>query len=251
MTKRKPLDRFLDALGRLLVNSLRKSVDPGADVLAPDFDALCASVRVGDVILVEGTDWISNSVKYLTQSTWSHAALYCGKRQTETASLEFNHCLVEVNVGDGCVLVPLSKYRGRNLRICRPHLLNYKQCTEVAEFMIAKIGVQYDTRNIVDLARFLCPYPPVPARWRRRMLAIGSGDPTRAICSTLLALAFQRCGHPVLPSPTEAKLRGDTRHSRREAHHIRHHSLYVPRDFDLSPKFDVIKPRGFVDFRGR
>jgi hypothetical protein len=24
--------------------------------------------------------------------------------------------------------------------------------------------------------------------------------------------------------------------------HIRHHSLYTPRDFDLSPFFDIVKP---------
>jgi hypothetical protein len=34
--------------------------------------------------------------------------------------------------------------------------------------------------------------------------------------------------------------------------HNRHHSLYLPRDFDVSPYFDVVKPRlqaGF-DFHG-
>ena len=27
----------------------------------------------------------------------------------------------------------------------------------------------------------------------------------------------------------------------REFHHIRHHSLFTPRDFDLSPYFEVVK----------
>ena len=30
--------------------------------------------------------------------------------------------------------------------------------------------------------------------------------------------------------------------SRREILHIRHHSLYTPRDFDVSPYFAIIKP---------
>jgi hypothetical protein len=37
----------------------------------------------------------------------------------------------------------------------------------------------------------------------------------------------------------------------REIYHIRHHSLFAPRDFDLSPYFRVVKPTledGF-DFR--
>ena len=31
-------------------------------------------------------------------------------------------------------------------------------------------------------------------------------------------------------------------HSQREILHIRHHSLFAPRDFDLSPFFRIIKP---------
>ena len=31
-------------------------------------------------------------------------------------------------------------------------------------------------------------------------------------------------------------------YSRREIMHIRHHSLYTPRDFDLSPYFHIVKP---------
>jgi len=33
-----------------------------------------------------------------------------------------------------------------------------------------------------------------------------------------------------------------------EIHHIRHHSLFVPRDFDLSPYFRIIKPLQNPDF---
>jgi hypothetical protein len=42
------------------------------------------------------------------------------------------------------------------------------------------------------------------------------------------------------------------RSQRREILHIRHHSLYAPRDFDLSPYFQIVKPTietGF-DYRG-
>jgi hypothetical protein len=42
------------------------------------------------------------------------------------------------------------------------------------------------------------------------------------------------------------------RRQREEIYTIRHHSLFSPRDFDLSPYFAVVKPtieRGF-DYRG-
>ena len=31
-------------------------------------------------------------------------------------------------------------------------------------------------------------------------------------------------------------------HARQEILYIRHHSLYAPRDFDISPYFQIIKP---------
>src|SRR5689334_21697563 len=43
-----------------------------------DIDSLRATLRPGDVILVEGSQRVSEVIKYLTQSSWSHAALYVG-----------------------------------------------------------------------------------------------------------------------------------------------------------------------------
>jgi len=110
--------------------------------------------------------------------------------------------------------------------------------------VIARLGLEYDTRNIFDLARYLLPTPPVPVRWRRRLIALGSGEPTRAICSTLIAQAFQHVRYPILPrvernTEPEGQVKGYTA---KEIHHIRHYSLFAPRDFDLSPYFDIIKP---------
>ncbi len=48
-----------------------------------DLRSLAAALRPGDVILVEGESRFSTGVKYLTQSTWSHAALYVGNRLGE------------------------------------------------------------------------------------------------------------------------------------------------------------------------
>ena len=76
------------------------------------------------------------------------------------------------------------------------------------------------------------------------MLARGSGDPTRAICSTLIAQAFEGISYPILPLMTIERVPGgdNAGYIEREILHIRHHSLYTPRDFDVSPYFNVIKP---------
>ena len=49
--------------------------------------------------------------------------------------------------------------------------------------------------------------------------------------------------YPILPRIERA-----SEFSRNEILHIRHHSLFAPRDFDLSPYFSIVKPtieRGF------
>ena len=54
--------------------------------------------------------------------------------------------------------------------------------------------------------RYLMPMP-VPRRWRRRVLALGSGDPTRIICSALIAQAFESVRYPILPKVTRMESR--------------------------------------------
>jgi hypothetical protein len=187
-------------------------------------DLLAATLRPGDVLLVEGLSRFSIAIKYLTQSTWSHSALYIGSWQGQTGML------VEVDVREGVRLVPLSHFFGLQARICRPVKLDESEITELIGYATDRLGYRYDLKNILDLMRYLIPTPPVPNRWRRRMLSLGSGDPTRAICSSLIAQAFQSIRYPILPTIYQETL------------HIRHHSLFVPRDFDLSPYFEVVKP---------
>ena len=114
--------------------------------------------------------------------------------------------------------------------------LNDQDRQRIIDYMVESIGMGYDFKNVIDLARYLIPTPPVPIRWRRRMLSLGSGDPTRVICSTQIAQAFQSVKYPILP------------HVMEEILHMRHHSLFTPRDFDLSPYFKIVKPTIEKDF---
>src|SRR6476620_7028913 len=236
-------DSFLDWFGRKLGERLRREV-PGQEPFVPsDPVALRRGLRPGDVLLVAGSSKLSTAIKYLTQSTWSHAALYVGDALPPTAD-GAPHSLVEVTPVDGCVAVPLSKYERFHTRICRPVGLTDADREDVLSFMLSRLGAQYDMRNIFDLARYLLPTPPVPTRWRRRMIALGSGEPTRTICSTLIAEAFGRVQYPILPSVERVtgETPGISRFRRQEILHIRHYSLYAPADCDLSPYFAIVKP---------
>ena len=237
-------DTILDRIGRFMARRLNSPGSGYRPYTSSDFRTLCRVLRPGDVLLVEGGERISTAIKYLTQSTWSHAAMYVGEMLPHTGSGMSRHRLVEVNLGQGCVSVPLQKYASYNTRICRPVSLRPEEIKAVTTYMIDRIGVKYDHRNIFDLLRYFFPTPPVPVRWRRRMLAIGSGDPTRAICSSMIALAFQSVRYPILPKITITRDRG----VRREILQIRHHALFVPRDFDLSPYFAIVKPHLVAQF---
>jgi hypothetical protein len=215
-----------------------------APFYAPDPEIVRKALQPGDILLVEGNSRLSAVIKYLTQSTWSHAALYIGERPGDTAPNGEPNVLLEAEAGSGVVTVPLSKYVRFDTRICRPVGLNDGSLQQVINYVLKRIGTQYDSQRIVDLARYLFPYPPVPVWFRRRMLSIGSGDPTRAICSTLIAEAFASVHYPILPerASINGKTYGIAPYVQDEMDHIRTYGLYTPRDFDVSPFFAIIKP---------
>jgi hypothetical protein len=237
------LDTVLDRLGRWLARHLSKEASGEEPYVPSDPQALRRTLRPADVVLVAGGSTLSTAIKYLTQSTWSHAAIYVGELPDAETRGE-PHTLIEVNPVEGCVSLPLSTYERYHTRICRPVGLTQDDREEVIDFLVSRLGTQYDMRNILDLMRYLLPTPPVPTRWRRRMIALGSGEPTRAICSTLIAEAFGRVSYPILPRIESVNVpgRGLSKFRRRELLHIRHHSLYAPADFDLSPYFEIVKP---------
>jgi len=227
----------LDGIGRLMARYLEKPVQGYEPFTPSDFAALKATLRPGDVLLVEGNNHVSGIIKYLTQSTWSHAALYVGRIGDRESTDGEPLTLVEANLGEGVIGAPLSKYARFHTRICRPTGLTPDDCARVCAYAAERIGFDYDVKNIVDLLRFLMPLP-VPQRWRRKLISMGSGHPTRIICSALIAQAFDSVRYPILPKISRA----ESESAREELLEIRHSSLYAPRDFDISPYFEVVKP---------
>jgi len=233
------MDWMFDNVGRLIA-WLQKPANQCEPFTGSDSTALRDTLRPGDVLLVEGKGRISGSIKYLTQSTWSHSALYVGPIAGAATDGE-PHVLIEANIDEGVVSAPLSKYLHCQTRICRPVGLSEADCEKVCRYASERIGLGYDFKNVIDLMRCLFPWP-MTQRWRRRSL--GSGDASRIICSSLIAQAFDAVRYPILPKITHV----DTQMGRREVAEIRHSSLYAPRDFDISPYFMVVKPklaRGF------
>src|SRR6185312_11011971 len=108
---------MVDAVGRFLAHYLERA-EQGYEPFTPSNpEALRATLRPGDVLLVEGNNHISGVIKYLTQSTWSHAALYVGPiGERETVEGE-PLVLVEAVLGQGVVGAPLSKYAHFHTRI--------------------------------------------------------------------------------------------------------------------------------------
>jgi hypothetical protein len=210
----------------LLIRHLTKEVERPPQVSGLGYH-WADFIRPGDVILVEGTTRISTAIKYLTQSTWSHAAMVTSASPPE---------IIEADVKNGVVKTGIDKYMKQNVRICRPIDLTPEEINEVIQHAESHIGVSYDIKNLVDLARYLLPTPPVPARFRRQMLTLGSGDPTeKLICSSLIARSFQHIRYPILPIQWWTE-------DRTVISQVRHYSLFMPRDFDLSPYFSVVKP---------
>jgi hypothetical protein len=232
---------MFDSAGRLIAR-LQKPTNHRAPSTVNDLTALRDTLQPGDVLLVEGKGRISGSIKYLTQSTWSHSALYVGPIASPATDGE-PHVLIEANIDEGVVSAPLSKYLHCQTRICRPVGLSDADCEKVCRYASERIGLGYDFKNVIDLMRQLFPWP-LTQSWRRRTITLGSGDASRIICSSLIAQAFDAVRYPILPKIT----RVESETVPREIAEIRHSSLYAPCDFDISPYFMVVKPtlaRGF------
>jgi hypothetical protein len=234
----------LQYLGRRLAAFLAKPRESNSHIPTSPWELLAATLRKGDVVLVEGSSRFASAIKYLTQSTWSHAALYIGDALGAPPPGEAPRVLIDVDVVQGVRTIPLSAFGGLHTRICRPVGLSPAEIDALVDFMLQRRGITYDLKNIFDLARFFIRTPPLPGSMRRQALALGSGEPTKAICSTLLAQAFESVRYPILPEVelVDADTVGGQR-ARKEILHIRHHSLYAPRDFDVSPFFQIVKPR--------
>ena len=226
-----------------------------------DLHNLTKYIQKGDVMLVEGDQRISQVIKYLTQSCWSHAGLYIGdeilnhpgpfrdlavQRYGEAGA---RHLFIEATIEDGVCVAPLDKYIHLNIRVCRPFRIEPEDLQQVLDAAIDHLGFRYDMRNLFDLARYLMPVRLIPTNLGRKALAFGSGSPTETICSAMIARAFQKARFPIVAQTTNAQAddsilgrffeEGDR--AIRQVFSMPDPTLVVPRDYDLSPYFQIVK----------
>lgn len=212
-----------------------------------DFERIQYEIRPCDVILVEGRSRVSKVIKAVTQSPWSHSALYIGRlHDIENPVLRARvtqfydgppdeQLLIESVLGQGTIVTPLSFYNDEHIRLCRPQGISRADAQAVIGFVIGRLGIDYDIRHILDLARFLFPWSILPRRWRSSLFHHQPGTPTRQICSVLIAEAFMSVRFPILPVFKTSENKKVTEVIAKNPR------LYTPSDFDYSPFFEIIK----------
>ncbi len=211
-----------------------------------DFERISYEIKPCDVLLIEGRSRVSDVIKNITQSPWTHSALYIGRiHEIDDPALrkrvEDNYggdpsdqLILEALLGEGTIINNLSKYNDDHVRICRPHGISRNDAKKVCAYAINYIGCGYDVRQLLDLARFMFPYAFLPRRWRSSLFQHNAGLQTRTVCSSLIASAYSSVHFPIMP----------VIHRTEDGHmklFKRNERLYTPRDFDYSPYFDIIK----------
>lgn len=225
-------------------------------------ELLRRTLQPGDILLVEGDQRVSEIIKFLTQSSWSHAAIYVGDAFPDDTEHErtlrerrfgedAKHLLIEALLEEGVIASPVTKYADYNLRICRPIGLQSEDLSSIVREVRAQLGSHYAVRHVLELARYFFPVSLIPRRFRRKALELGSDLTHEVICSTLIAQAFQNVGFPILPTVTLDRAAPPPKWyerilGRRGPYPARFRKkrtdLVTPRDFDLSPYFEIVKP---------
>ena len=151
--------------------------------------------------------------------------------------------LIEADIGSGVIAVPLNKYEDYNIRICRPFGITTKDIEVVAAEIISNLGKHYDHQNILDLAMLLLPSFLNPFKKRTIKACLGGCTEYKVICSGMIANAFQKVGYPIVPALLPESDLSDKRMNNPYGSKLimRHFSQIVPRDFDLSSNFEIIK----------
>jgi hypothetical protein len=218
-----------------------------------DFERIRHEVKSCDVILVEGRSRVSEVIKLITQSSWSHAVLYIGRlhdiedpllkdvvRQHYLGTAD-KQLIIESELGLGTIVRSLTTYEHEHLRICRPRGLGHRDSQQVINYAIGELGTAYDVRQVFDLARFLFPWFIMPRRWRSSLFSTNPGKNTHTVCSSMIAEGFNSIQFPILPLVKIVE-------NERVRLFMRNPKLCTPSDFDYSPYFDIIK-YPFLDFQ--
>ena len=154
-----------------------------APFYAPDPQVVRNALQPGDILLIEGNSRLSATIKYLTQSTWSHAALYAGERPGDVSP----HGEPNVLLGGRGRYRALTPCRCRNMSASTPGSppRGRRRRQPDKGHRLRAPAPRYQVRFATYRRPGARPVP-IPSGaggFRRRTPSIGCGDPTRAICS--------------------------------------------------------------------
>ncbi len=237
---------LIEKIRDTFVNWLVKEIYQPRALSLSDFERIQYELRPCDVLLVEGRARVSRIIQMITQSSWTHSALYIGRlhdiadHSLRDKIKQFyqgqpdDQLIIESILGQGIIVSNLAKYEHDHIRICRPKGISRQDAQKVISYAIYRLGTHYDIRQILDLARLLFPWFILPRRWRSSLFTHNPGGSTKETCSSLLAEAFESVDFPILPI-----LRTNTEHGMEFVQRIPR--LCTPSDFDYSPFFEIIK----------
>lgn len=215
--------------------------DPDRNQYSGDLEQVSKLIQPADVLLIAGRSRAGSIIRQITTSPWTHAALYIGC-WSEIENVKYRQIvkqlcevdgdvplIIETEIGLGAVISPLAKYGSERLRLLRPRGLSEDDRQRVIYTAITRLGRKYSLFHLFDIARLIFPWGLYPKKWRKALFNHHALQPTKDICSTLIAYAFQSIDYPILPLTD------------RERVMKKNNGLFMPSDFDYSPYFDIIK----------
>ena len=210
--------RLVGALALYLAQPVKHLSSTDADT-----QCLSAMLRHGDVLLTEGNTRMAVLVKGITRSPWTHVSMYVGPLEAGPDP----RCIVEADIAAGVRAVPLSEFKGLRVRVLRPTALHETDRHRLADWVVSRIGAEYDLAHAWALARRLLRLP-LASRLRPAPSTMAQGA-TRLICSSLLAQAFVLIGYQIVPAQVGV----------RDAWAVDHRYV-TPRDFESASVFEVM-----------
>lgn len=188
-----------------------------------DAESLATILDRGDVLLSEGNTRVAALVKRITRSTWSHVSMYVGPLEEGSDP----RCVVEADVAAGVRSIRLSELNALHVRVLRPIGLNDIDRGRLVDWVVSRIGSEYDLAHAWVLGQNLLRLP-LPTRLRSSPNTMANSA-TRFICCSLLAHAFALVGYSILPVQMRINPAGS----------VDHRDL-TPGDFERASVFEAV-----------
>jgi Orthopoxvirus protein of unknown function (DUF830). len=145
------LTRARASLTGALVLYLAKPVKRYSPATTADARSFAGILDPGDVLLSDGNTRVAALVKRITQSTWSHVSMYVGPLEEGPDP----PCIVEADLAAGVRSIRLSELQALHVRVLRPIGLNDMDRRRLADWVVNRIGGEYDLAHAWVLGRNL------------------------------------------------------------------------------------------------